>query len=171
MAAVADLPNNLYLLDSMGLTTSVALGLAVGLRERGRARRRDRRRRSLLMNLGSLATIGAYGPRDLTILLLDNGDARVGRRRPDDVAARIDLCRVAEGCGIVAREVLTTEELVAGPPRPRSATSAAPAPCEDRARERRRDPVAARGPGRAGRAVPNVARSTTHAVDASASEG
>jgi sulfopyruvate decarboxylase subunit beta len=112
MAAVADRPNNLYLLDSMGLTTSVALGLAVGLQGRRRVVAIDGDG-SLLMNLGSLATIGAHGPRDLTILLLDNGTHASAAGVPT-TSDRIDLCRVAEGCGIDAREVFTTEELTQG---------------------------------------------------------
>ena len=104
MAAVADRPNNLYLLDSMGLTTSVALGLAVGLQSVVGDVVAIDGDGSLLMNLGSLATIGAHGPRDLTILLLDNGTHASAAGVPT-TSERIDLCRVAEGCGIIAREV------------------------------------------------------------------
>ena len=113
MAAVADLPNHLYLLDSMGLTTSVALGLAIGLRERSRDVVAIDGDGSLLMNLGSLATIGAYGAPSLTILLLDNGVHASASGIPT-TSPRLDLCAVAEGCGIIAGEVRTTEDLVAG---------------------------------------------------------
>lgn len=113
MAAVADQPNNLYLLDSMGLTTSVGLGLAVGLKDRHRHVVAIDGDGSLLMNLGSLATIGAYGPSNLTVLLLDNGVHASAAGVPT-TSERIDICRIAEGCGMDAREVLTTEDLVQG---------------------------------------------------------
>lgn len=110
MAAVADRPNHLYLLDSMGLTTSVALGLAIGLRERGRDVVAIDGDGSLLMNLGSLATIGAYGPTGLTILLLDNGVHASASGIPT-MSPRLDLCAVAEGCGIAATEVDSIDAL------------------------------------------------------------
>jgi sulfopyruvate decarboxylase subunit beta len=113
MAAIADQPNNLYLLDSMGLTTSVGLGLAVGLKDRHRHVVAIDGDGSLLMNLGSLATIGAYGPANLTILLLDNGVHASAAGVPT-TSERLDICRIAEGCGIPAREVLTTEGLGEG---------------------------------------------------------
>lgn len=111
MAAVADQPNNLYLLDSMGLTTSVALGLAIGLRDSAPHVVAIDGDGSLLMNLGSLATIGAYGPSNLTILLLDNGEHASAKGVPT-TSERIDICRVAEGCGIDAEELTTDMDVV-----------------------------------------------------------
>jgi thiamine pyrophosphate-dependent acetolactate synthase large subunit-like protein len=105
MAATADRPNNLYLLDSMGLTTSVALGLAIATEDRPSfqvvAIDGDG---SLLMNLGSLATIGARQPTNLTVLLLDNGVHASAQGVPT-FSDRIDLCAVARGCGLTTREV------------------------------------------------------------------
>jgi sulfopyruvate decarboxylase subunit beta len=112
MSAVADLPNNLYLLDSMGLTTSVALGVAVGLRDRAPHVVAIDGDGSLLMNLGSLATIGAYAPSNLTILLLDNQEHASAKGVPT-TSGRLDLCRVAEGCGIAAEEATTEGDVVA----------------------------------------------------------
>lgn len=112
MAAVADLPNNLYLLDSMGLTTSVALGVAIGLRERAPHVVAIDGDGSLLMNLGSLATIGAHAPSNLTILLLDNGEHASAKGVPT-TSGWLDLCRIAEGCGIAAEEVTTERDVVA----------------------------------------------------------
>ena len=69
--ALADRPNQLYMVGSMGCVAPLALGLAlarpdltvVALDGDGAA----------LMRLGVLATIGAYGPPNLRHLLLDNG--------------------------------------------------------------------------------------------------
>jgi thiamine pyrophosphate-dependent acetolactate synthase large subunit-like protein len=113
MAAVADRPNNLYLLDSMGLTTSVALGVAVGLRDRFPHVVAIDGDGSLLMNLGSLATIGAYAPSNLTVLLLDNAEHASASSVPTS-SPKFDLCRVAEGCGMQASEIVTDPEVVAG---------------------------------------------------------
>lgn len=113
MAAVADRPGNLYLLDSMGLTTSVAFGVAVGLRERFPHVVAIDGDGSLLMNLGSLATIGAQAPTNLTILLLDNGEHASAGGMPT-IANRIDLCRVAEACGFRTTEVTSADGLTTG---------------------------------------------------------
>lgn len=74
LAAIADRPNHLYLLDSMGLAVSVATGLAMGLESaplpRVVALEGDG---SLLMNLNALATLGFLAPAKLVVVLLDNG--------------------------------------------------------------------------------------------------
>ena len=68
--AVGDRPANFYTWGSMGLASSIGLGLAVVKPERrvfvidGDG--------SLLMNLGSLATIGWQRPANLVIVVLDN---------------------------------------------------------------------------------------------------
>ena len=113
MAAVVDLPNNLYLLDSMGLTTSVALGVAIGLRDRVPHVVAIDGDGSLLMNLGSMATIGACAPSNLTILLLDNAEHASAKGVPT-TSPRIDLCRVADGCGIQASELATERDIITG---------------------------------------------------------
>jgi len=100
LAATGDQPNYLYLLDSMGLTTSVGTGLAIAVEDSpvthavvidGDG--------SLLMNLGSLATAGYLAPTPLLVVLLDNGVyASTGGIATH--ANRIDLGRVAEACGL-----------------------------------------------------------------------
>lgn len=100
LAAIADRPNHFYLLDSMGLTVSVATGIALGLAA-------DATRRvvavdgdgSLLMNLGSLATLAAIRPRNLVVVLLDNAVYASTAGIPTN-AALVDLGRVAAACGI-----------------------------------------------------------------------
>lgn len=66
-----DSVRNLYVPGSMGLASSIGLGLAISLPDKqvlvidGDA--------SLLMNLGSLVTIGNLQPRNLLHIVLDNG--------------------------------------------------------------------------------------------------
>lgn len=70
-ACLRDRPENFYVEDAMGLALPVALGLAVA---------QPRRRvvvvegdGGLFMHLGVLVTAGAVAPRNLTILLIQNG--------------------------------------------------------------------------------------------------
>ncbi len=70
-AAVRDAPENFYLEDAMGLALPLALGLAVAQPDRkvvvveGDG--------GLLMHMGGLVTVGAVAPKNLTILLIQNG--------------------------------------------------------------------------------------------------
>ena len=70
-AALRDAAENFYLEDAMGLALPLALGLAVAQPERkvvvveGDG--------GLLMHLGGLVTVGAVAPKNLTILLIQNG--------------------------------------------------------------------------------------------------
>lgn len=70
-AQVRDAPENFYVEDAMGLALPTALGLAVAQPQRrvvvveGDG--------GLLMHLGSLVTVGAVSPENLTILLIQNG--------------------------------------------------------------------------------------------------
>ena len=64
-------PQNFYMLGSMGLACPIALGVALAQPERGViALEGDG---SILMALGCLTTIGMVKPRNLTIVIMDNG--------------------------------------------------------------------------------------------------
>ena len=67
-----DRPENFYTWGSMGLASSIGLGLALARPER-RTIVLDGDG-SLLMNLGSLATIGVYRPANLVLIVWDNGE-------------------------------------------------------------------------------------------------
>jgi phosphonopyruvate decarboxylase len=96
--AVEDRPNQLYMVGSMGCVVPLALGLALArpdldvlaLDGDGAA----------LMRMGAFATVGAYAPRNLTHLLLDNGahDSTGGQAT---VSPRISFAGVAAACGYV----------------------------------------------------------------------
>lgn len=104
LAAVADRDNHLYLLDSMGLTSSVGTGLALGVADSavehvvvldGDG--------SLLMNLNALATAGYLLPEALVLVILDNGSYASTAGLPT-YSQTLDLGRIAEACGLrVAR--------------------------------------------------------------------
>lgn len=100
LAAVADNPNHLYLLDAMGLTTSVGTGLALAVEGSNLSHTvvidGDG---SLLMNLGALSTAGFLAPPALLVVLLDNGVYASTAGLPTH-AQRIDLGAVAHACGL-----------------------------------------------------------------------
>ncbi|HEX7907060.1 MAG TPA: phosphonopyruvate decarboxylase [Paraburkholderia sp.] len=94
--AIDDRPNQLYMVGSMGCVTPFALGLAlarpdlhvVALDGDGAA----------LMRMGAFATLGAYGPPNLTHVLLDNGthDSTGGQAT---VSPQVSFAGVAAACG------------------------------------------------------------------------
>jgi thiamine pyrophosphate-dependent acetolactate synthase large subunit-like protein len=90
---------NFYTWGSMGLTSSIALGLALA--------RPDRRvvaldgDGSLLMNLGSLATIGECSPPNLVVVVLDNGQYGTTGGQPTATAHGADLEAAARSMGIL----------------------------------------------------------------------
>jgi sulfopyruvate decarboxylase subunit beta len=111
LAAIADRPNHLYLLDAMGLTISVATGLALAIRL-GSTRRvvavdGDG---SLLMNLGALATLAALQLKNILVVLLDNGVYASTAGIPTN-AVSVDLGRVAAACGIRTEVPRTRSDL------------------------------------------------------------
>src|SRR6201995_5671754 len=69
--AAGQRPQNFYMLGSMGLACPIALGVAIAPpRRRLVALEGDG---SLLMQLGSLATIAVARPKNLVVVVMDNG--------------------------------------------------------------------------------------------------
>ena len=91
-------PQNWYMLGSMGLAFPIALGVALaqpkrrvfGLEGDG----------SLLMQLGCLTTIAAQSPKNLTIVIMDNGLYQItgGQRTP--AAGTADYVAFARAAGL-----------------------------------------------------------------------
>ncbi|MCR6488700.1 thiamine pyrophosphate-dependent enzyme [Amycolatopsis sp. OK19-0408] len=111
LAAIADRPNHLYLLDSMGLAGSVATGLALHLDDAPVPRvvtiEGDG---SLLMNPNVLGTAGYLRPRKLLMVLLDNAVYGATANLPTH-AGRLDLGRMAAAAGWTTRVAATADEL------------------------------------------------------------
>jgi thiamine pyrophosphate-dependent acetolactate synthase large subunit-like protein len=100
MYTAGDRALNFYTRGGMGTATSVAFGLA-------RARSDDRvvcveGEGSLLMNLGSLATIGRYAPRNLACFIWDNQAFQITGGQPTHTADGVDLAGVARACGVAS---------------------------------------------------------------------
>src|SRR3979409_823860 len=91
-------PQNFYMLGSMGLAFPIALGVALAQRTRrifaleGGA--------SLLMQMGCLSTIAALKPKNLTMIVLDNGVYQITGAQPTPAAAVADIVAIAAASGL-----------------------------------------------------------------------
>ena len=88
---------NFYTYGSMGLCSSIALGMALSTSERVIALDGDG---SLLMNLGSIATIGREQPKNLIVVVWDNEQWGQTGHQPSHTAMGTDLSQVAQSCSI-----------------------------------------------------------------------
>ena len=79
--AVKQRPQNFYMLGSMGLAVPIGMGVALAQPKRKViALEGDG---SILMQLGSLATVAARGQKNLAIVIMDNGAYQItGGQRP-----------------------------------------------------------------------------------------
>ena len=109
-AAMHHLPENFYVEDAMGLALPLALGLAIAQPARpvvvveGDG--------AVLMHLGSLVTVGAVGPGNLTVLLIQNGvHAASGGQVLTNPA--LDLAQLARSAGIARAMNVATPEAFA----------------------------------------------------------
>jgi thiamine pyrophosphate-dependent acetolactate synthase large subunit-like protein len=102
MASADRRENHLYVVDSMGLVSSIVLGLSLGLEQD----QEDRRRvvgvegdGGMLMNLNALATIGYLQPANLLLIVLDN-QAYASTGGQATFTDRLDLAAIAASCGL-----------------------------------------------------------------------
>ena len=91
-------PQNFYMLGSMGLAAPIALGVA--LAQPGRNVFGLEGDGSILMNLGTLTTIAAQAPSNLTIIIWDNGLYQITGKQETATSSVTDIVAVAAGCGI-----------------------------------------------------------------------
>ena len=92
---LADRPQHLYQVGSMGGASGMGLGVALNADRPVVVLDGDG---AALMKLGALATIGAYAPKNLIHVVLDNGahDSTGGQQT---VSASVDFAAVALDCG------------------------------------------------------------------------
>lgn len=96
--AAAQRPCNFYMLGSMGLAFPIALGVALAQPNR-RVIALDGDG-SLLMELGCLATIAAVAPKNLTMVLFDNGMYQITGGQKTVTSGVTDLVAIAQGAGL-----------------------------------------------------------------------
>ena len=91
-------PQNFYMLGSMGLAIPIALGVAIAQPKRHViALEGDG---SLLMQLGCLATVAMRAPKNLTMIVWDNGIYQITGSQPTASASTADLVAIARGSGL-----------------------------------------------------------------------
>ena len=106
--AAGDRPRHFYTWGSMGLASSIGLGVALAqptldvivLDGDG----------SLLMNLGSLATIGMLQPPNLTVVVMDNEEYATTGGQATPTALGADLAAAARAMRIEHAVTVRTEE-------------------------------------------------------------
>lgn len=101
-------PQNFYMLGSMGLAFPIALGVALAQPERHVfALEGDG---SLLMQLGCLSTIATLAPKNLCMVVMDNGIYQITGAQPTPAAAGADLVAIAIGSGLTNSSWAADEE-------------------------------------------------------------
>ena len=91
-------PQNFYMLGSMGLTIPIALGVAIAQPQRHVVALEGDG--SLLMQLGCLATVAMRAPKNLTMVVWDNGIYQITGGQPTASASAADLVAIARGSGL-----------------------------------------------------------------------
>ena len=92
---VSDKPSNFYMIGSMGLASSIGLGLAL----------KNPKKRiyvfdgdgNILMNLGSLTTIGSLKPKNLVHVVFDNSSHESTGGQPTNTTY-IQINKIAKAC-------------------------------------------------------------------------
>ena len=109
---IQDSPKNFYMLGSMGLSSSIGLGLAQSLVNEDIPQTvisidGDG---SVLMNLGTLSTIGNYGPKNFILLIVDNGAYGSTGDQPTHTSGNTDLAGMARAAGVESVHVAQQSE-------------------------------------------------------------
>ncbi len=98
LAAAGDNDRNFYLWGAMGGAAMIGLGLALAQPQKRVAVITGDG--EMLMGLGSLATIGIQAPKNLAVIVFDNGVYGETGMQPSHTQSGVDLLKVAGGCGI-----------------------------------------------------------------------
>lgn len=107
VGAAGDHPNNFYLWGGMGAAAMMGLGLALAQPKRqvlvitGDG--------EMLMGLGALATIGTQGPRNLSIIVIDNELYSETGMQPTHTARGVDLAGMAKAAQFSRSATIHTE--------------------------------------------------------------
>ncbi|MEM7116714.1 MAG: thiamine pyrophosphate-dependent enzyme [Chloroflexota bacterium] len=111
LAAIERSDRHFYILDSMGMASSVGLGLALALEEtavnhvivlEGDG--------ALLMNLSSLASIAYHRPKKLLLVVLDNAAYASTGGQPT-YTTQLDLAQLAQGANLTTYVAANGQEL------------------------------------------------------------
>ena len=109
-AAINHRPENFYVEDAMGLALPLALGLAIAQPERRVVAVEGDG--AILMHMGTLVTLGSVAPRNLTVLLIQNGVHAASGGQPL-TNPDLDFSQLARSAGIGRAKNVTTVEVFA----------------------------------------------------------
>ncbi len=106
---VNDKESNFYMIGSMGLASSIGLGIAV----------KNPKKRvfifdgdgNILMNLGSLVTIGSLAPKNLIHVVFDNNSHESTGGQPTN-SSKINLEKIAKNTGYKIFKIKSKDKLV-----------------------------------------------------------
>jgi thiamine pyrophosphate-dependent acetolactate synthase large subunit-like protein len=98
LAAAGDDDRNFYLWGAMGGAAMIGLGLALAQPDKRVAVITGDG--EMLMGMGALATIGIQRPRNLAVVVFDNGVYGETGMQPSHTQSGVDLLAVAAACGI-----------------------------------------------------------------------
>ena len=104
---IKDRPRNFYMLGSMGLASSIGLGLAMSQPEKDVVIDGEG---SVLMNLGTLTTIGINQPANLRLFIIDNEAYGSTGFQPSFTSLGVDIAEIARSCGIRNTFICRQEE-------------------------------------------------------------
>jgi len=94
--AIDDQPSNFYMLGTMGLASSIGLGLALAQDKKVISIDGDG---SILTNMGTLPTIANNAAGNFILLIIDNGSYGSTGDQPTYAGMKTSLAKVAEACG------------------------------------------------------------------------
>lgn len=94
--ALDDQPTNFYMLGTMGLCSSIGLGLALAQDKKVISIDGDG---SVLTNFGTLPTIANNPAKNYILLIIDNGSYGSTGDQPTYAGMKTSLAKVAEACG------------------------------------------------------------------------
>jgi thiamine pyrophosphate-dependent acetolactate synthase large subunit-like protein len=107
VGAAGDHPNNFYLWGGMGAAAMMGLGLA--LAQPARQVLVITGDGEMLMGLGALATIGTQGPRNLSIVVIDNELYSETGMQPTHTSRGVDLAGMAKAAKFPRTATIYTE--------------------------------------------------------------
>ena len=98
---------NFYTYGNMGLCSSIALGMAMATEEQVISLDGDG---SILMNMGTVASIGREQPKNLTVIVWDNEKWGQTGGQTSHTGMGTDLEKVAQSCGITRTKTVSDLE-------------------------------------------------------------
>ena len=103
---IRDRPENFYMLGSMGLASSIGLGLAMSQDKKVVVLEGDG---AVAMNMGTLATIGLVRPANYLLIIIDNERDGSTGVQPSLTVSNLRHDAVAEACGVERVTMIDTE--------------------------------------------------------------